>query len=115
MAGDASDHEEDVAVSHFRPDGTEHPLIFLPELSSAKHNYVRVEKEALSLIFSIHNFHPFLKGPTFTIINNHKPLTIILTPKQGIPTLSAARIQRWALLLSAYSCMEMRMDCHICH
>lgn len=26
----------------------------------------------------------------------------ILGPKKGIPTLSAARLQRWALILSAY-------------
>jgi len=30
-------------------------------------------------------------------------LTSILGPKSGIPTLAAARMQRWALILSAYT------------
>eukprot|EP00731_Ephydatia_muelleri_P002173 Em0001g2173a len=33
---------------------------------------------------------------------HHKPLTTILGPKTGVPPLAAARLQRWALLLSAY-------------
>ena len=36
-------------------------------------------------------------------IFTHKPLVTILNPTKGIPPLSAARMQRWALLLSAYS------------
>ena len=36
-------------------------------------------------------------------MTDHKPLTSILGPKQGIPPLAAARMQRWALLLSAYT------------
>ena len=35
------------------------------------------------------------------MITDHKPLTAILDPKKGIPSLAAARFQRWALLLSA--------------
>ena len=34
---------------------------------------------------------------------DHKPLTSILGPKRGIPSLAAARLQRWAVLLSAYN------------
>ena len=41
--------------------------------------------------------------PTFTLVTDHKLLTTILSPKKGIPALSAARMQRWALLLSAYT------------
>ena len=33
----------------------------------------------------------------------HKPLTAILGLKKRIPSLAAARLQRWALLLSAYN------------
>ena len=36
------------------------------------------------------------------MLTDHKPLTIILGPKTGIPALAAARLQRWAILLSAY-------------
>ena len=35
-------------------------------------------------------------------MTDHKPFTTILGNKNGIPSLAAARIQRWALTLSAY-------------
>ena len=62
-----------------------------------------MEKEALSLIFGVQKFHPYLYGRAFTLYTDHKPLITILSPKKGIPPLSAARLQRWALLLAAYS------------
>ena len=36
------------------------------------------------------------------LVTDHKPLMTLLGPKSGIPTLAAARLQRWAVLLSAY-------------
>ena len=36
-------------------------------------------------------------------MTDHKPLTAILGPKKSVPPLAAARLQRWAMLLSAYS------------
>ena len=38
----------------------------------------------------------------FTLVTDHKPLLAILGPKKGVPTLAAARMQRWALILVAY-------------
>ena len=35
-------------------------------------------------------------------MTDHKPLQAILGPKSAVPTLAAARMQRWALVLSAY-------------
>ena len=37
------------------------------------------------------------------MITDHKPLTAIFGPRKGIPTLVAAWLQRWAIMLSAYS------------
>ena len=48
------------------------------------------------------HFHSYLYGRKFTIITDHKPLTAILGEKKGIPPLAAARLQRWAWILSAY-------------
>lgn len=42
-------------------------------------------------------------GRKFTLVTDHKPLLAILGPKSGIPTIAAARMQRWALVLSAYN------------
>ena len=35
-------------------------------------------------------------------MTDHKPLTTILGAKSEIPTLAAARLQRWAIILSTY-------------
>ena len=37
------------------------------------------------------------------LLTDHRPLTAILGPHTGIPSLAASRLQRWALLLSAHS------------
>ena len=36
------------------------------------------------------------------MITDHKPLLAIFNPKSAIPTLAAAQMQRWALVLSVY-------------
>ena len=36
------------------------------------------------------------------LLTDHKPLLAIFIPKSAIPTLAAARMQRWTLVLSAY-------------
>ncbi len=58
------------------------------------------------MVFGVQRFHQYLYGRNFTLVTDHKPLTTILGPKKGIPSLAAARLQRWALLLSAY-CYEI--------
>ena len=37
------------------------------------------------------------------LITDHKPLKTILGPKTGVPAVAAARLQRWAVQLSAYT------------
>ena len=67
-----------------------------------KRNYAQNEREALSIVFGVKKFHQFLYGRRFTLITDHKPLMAIFNPKSAIPTLAAARMQRWALVLSVY-------------
>ena len=104
LAANTSAYGVGAVISHKFPDGSERPVAFASRtLSTSEKNYAQVEKEALSLIFGVRKFQQYLYGRQFTLVTNHKPLTAILGPKQGIPPLAAVRMQCWALLLSAYS------------
>ena len=104
LAADASSYGVGAVISHRLPNGSERPVAYASRtLASSERNYAQVEKEALSLIFEVKRFHQYLYGRHFLLMTDHKPLTSILGPKNGIPPLAAARMQRWALLLSAYT------------
>ena len=71
-------------------------------LSKPERNYAQTEKEALALVFGVKKSHDFLYARPFTLVTDHKPLLAILGPKKGVPTLAAARMQHWVLILVAY-------------
>ena len=104
MAADASAYGVGAVISHVFPDGSERPIAFASRsLTASEKNYSQLEKEALALVFGVKKFHRYLYGRKFTLMTDHKPLTTIFGPKKGIPSLAAARLQRWAMLLSAYN------------
>ena len=85
-------------------DASVQPIAFASRtLSKAERNYAQLEREALALIFGVKQFHKYLVGRSFTLVTDHRPLLKILGPKEGVPSLAAARLQRWALILSAYN------------
>ena len=71
-------------------------------LAAAERNYGHVEKEGLALVFAVKKLHHYLFGHKFTMVTDHKPLLGLFSEYSGLPDRSAARILRWALLLSAY-------------
>ena len=90
-------------LAHTVPDGSEWLIAYaLQTLTTSERNYAQLEKEALALIFGIKKFHKYLFGRKFTLVTEHKPPITILGPKKAIPPLATARLQRSAVLLSAY-------------
>ena len=100
---DASPKGLGACLVHIMSDGSEQPVAYASRsLQPAEQKYAQIEREALAIIFAVRRFHQYLYGRSFTLVTDHKPLCKILGPKESIPPLAAAKMQRWALILSAY-------------
>lgn len=100
---DALKYHIGAVISHVLPSREERPIAYASRtLTKSERNYAQIEKEVLSIFFGVEKFHQYLYGRKFLLVMDHKPLTTLMTPKSGMPTLAAARLQRWAILLAAY-------------
>lgn len=79
------------------------PVLFISKvLSRAETNYSQIEREALAIVWGIRRCHRFLCGRKFKLITDHRPLVFLLATDRELPTRVSARLQRWAIFLTAY-------------
>ena len=72
-------------------------------ISTAKKNCSQIDKEALAIVFGVKHFQQYFFGRPCTIKSDHRPLQYLLREEKGIPSMASARVQHWALTLSACS------------
>jgi hypothetical protein len=79
-------------------------------LTKTEQNYSQIDKEALALVWGVKKFHLYLFGRHFTLVTDHEPLTAIFNPKKGIPAMTVARLQRYALFLAGFESVQHRIQ-----
>lgn len=87
-------------------DAHERPLAYASRsLTASERNYSQIQKEATAIIFGVKKFHQYLYGRSepFILKTDHRPLVSIFNNKTGIPVTTALRLQRYAIILSAYN------------
>ena len=66
-------------------------------------NLLHLRRESLAIIYAIKKFHQYLFEKHFVLFTDHKLLLGLFSEQKGIPSMAAAWMQRWAILLSAYN------------
>ncbi|KAI5743669.1 hypothetical protein M8J77_013901 [Diaphorina citri] len=80
------------------PIGSDLPIAYASRtLNDHEINYATIDKELLSIVWSVNHFRPYLYGRKFKIITDHKPLQWLFNVKEP-----SSRLLRWRLKLEEY-------------
>lgn len=103
LATDANPVGVGAILSHVYPDGTEKPIQFASQtLSPVQQRYSQLDREAYAIIFGVKRFYQYVYARKFILQTDNKPLMQILSPDKGLPTLSATRMQHYAVFLESF-------------
>ncbi|CAG9117875.1 unnamed protein product [Plutella xylostella] len=106
LAVDAGPHGLGAVLLQRAQDGSERPLAYgSRSLNASERNYSQIQKEATAIIFGVKRFHQYLYGRSdpFILQTDHRPLVSIFNKNSGISVTTALRLQRYAIILSAYN------------
>ncbi|XP_055922719.1 uncharacterized protein K02A2.6-like, partial [Eupeodes corollae] len=103
LSTDASNSAVAGVLSHIFANGVRKPIAFISRaLSQTEKGYSTIQKEALAIVYSVSKLKQYLLGVHFTLESDHKPLLAIFGENKGLPVMAAARMQRWAFILSGF-------------
>lgn len=102
IATDGSPYGVGAVLSHMI-NGEEKPVLFASSsLTAAQKNYSQLHREALAIMFAVTKFHNYIYGQSFKLCTDSQALREIFNPSKGTPGVAAARLHRWAIILSTY-------------
>lgn len=100
---DASPYGIGCVLSQTDLSGVERPVAFYSRsMNEAERRYAQTDREGLSVVSGVKKWHYYLYGRSFKLKTDHKPLLGLFGENKPLPVMASPRVQRWALLLSAY-------------